>query len=88
MSGGAVVASPPPTRQYGSAGDARRSTRRRSTQPWGKALVEYLDRYGPGEYRTVVSAPVRPTCPPPDPDKPYVWGGDEWLLAVTDKADE
>ena len=52
-----------------------------------KALIAYLDRYGPGEYRTVVGAPVRPICPPPDPDKPYTWAGDQWLLVLTDAAD-
>ena len=31
---------------------------------------------------------TRPTCPPPDPDKPYMWLEGRWLLVVTDKADD
>lgn len=28
-----------------------------------------------------------PTEPPPDPDKPYLWTGDRWVLVITDTSD-
>jgi hypothetical protein len=29
-----------------------------------------------------------PTKPPPDPNKPYMWINGDWVLVVTDSADD
>lgn len=36
---------------------------------------------------TKVTFGGEPTKPPPDPNKPYLWIGDDWVLIHTDKAD-
>jgi hypothetical protein len=54
------------------------STERTCLPPWW----EPFDQFG-----EEVDLTSQPSTPPPDPDKPYLWIG-EWVLVVTDAADE
>ena len=40
------------------------------------------------EWGEEVDLSEEPTCPPPDPDQPYLWLQGRWALVVTDQADD
>src|SRR5262245_13940667 len=68
----------------------RLTSRPRTTHRRGPGLgaervmeLEPFDQWG-----AEVDPSDEPTTPPPDPDKPYMWIGGQWVLIVTDTSDD